>query len=67
MRIGQVLGIKTAGDRLHTAERAVTRQVRNQECKKKEAAKLTGDAQMAGNLSSIGVSDKNIATMLSLK
>lgn len=67
MRIGQVLGIKTAGDRLHTAERAVTRQVRNQECKKKEAANLARDAKMAEYFRSKGVPDDIISGGLALK
>lgn len=71
MSIGQVLGIKTAGDRLRAAERAAARRGRKrgveQERKKNEAANLARDAKMAEYFRSKGVPDDIISGGLALK
>ena len=59
MSIGQVLGIKTAGDRLRAAERATARatarRVRKQEREKYDAQNAARDKRIAEYLQSIGV------------
>ena len=71
MSIGQVLGIKTAGDRLRAAERATARatarRVRKQEREKYDAQNAARDKRIAEYLQSIGVSAKKINTALAIK
>ena len=71
MSIGQVLGIKTAGDRLRAAERATARatarRVRKQEREKYDAQNAARDKRIAAYLQSIGVSAKKINTALAIK
>ena len=67
MRIGRVLGIKTAGDRLRAAERATARRVRKQEREKYDAQNAARDKRIAEYLQSIGVSAKKINTALAIK
>ena len=79
MSIGQVLGIKTAGDRRRAAERAALRRGmkrgradglekgREQERKKNEVANAARDKKIAEYLRSIGVSEEGVAAALAIK
>ena len=79
MSIGQVLGIKTAGDRRRAAERAGLRRGlkrgraeglekgAEQERKKNETANAARDKKIAKYLRSIGVSAEGISTALAIK